>query len=137
MLIWILGEKEKEEERLGQAVAGAFVRGITLHGESVRKDFKIGTKEIDEKARLLLIYRLALTAKILVKQDCLVVVAHDEDMRLVEAVRKMVDRSLLVLIDKTPTKKIKPPYMVWRRTDSIHDRDEMVEEILRTIKKEV
>jgi hypothetical protein len=130
MLVWISGERnEKEEKRLGEAIAGAFTRGIALHGETMRKEFKI--RADTDKARLVLIYRLAILSKVLTKQDCLVVVAHTEGPDIIEAIRKITGNSLLVLINQNPTKGTQPPFMVWNKKDTIYDRDEMVDAILR------
>jgi hypothetical protein len=136
MLVWISGEGNlKEEKRLGEAIAGAYTRGISLHGETIRKEFKIAAGEVDQKARLVLAYRLAILAKILLKQDCLVVVAHNETQVVIGRLRTIVKPSLLVLINESPVKGTKNPFMVWKKKDSIYDRDAMVEAILGKIKE--
>jgi len=135
MVIWITGEKNKvEERRLGEAIAGAYEKAVMLHGGEFVKEFKLPPK--DDRTELLLQYRLAVTARILERQGCLVVIAYTGQQVVIQSLRKLFLKSLPVIIDETVDSAVEMPFMLWHKGDTVHDRDDMVEEMLRRIKKE-
>ena len=66
MIVWITGEKDKaEEKRLAEAIAGAFVKGVVLHGEEFIEEFKL--PGVEGKFNSKIASRLIITAKILIE----------------------------------------------------------------------
>ncbi len=133
MIAWIMGDKENERW-LADAVAGAFEKGIVLHGQEFIEEHKLAMGT--DRSELLLHHRLAATAKILERQDCVVIIAHTGRQVLVQALRKFFVRSLPIVIDEPVHYSVKPPFICWVKGDRITDRDDLVESILRKIKEE-
>lgn len=135
MIVWITGEGNKaEERRLGDAIAGAYEKAIVLHGQEFIEEFKLEVE--DERGSLLLMYRLAVIAKILEKQGTLVVIAHTAPQLLIQNLRRRFVKSMPVVIDETIHEAINMPFVSWHKGDRVTDRDDLVETILRRIKEE-
>jgi len=138
MVVWITGiKKQKKEKSFAEAIAGAFVRGVALHGADLRKKFHIKN---DEKAELILQYRIAIIAQILEEQGCLVVIAHWSPwMKTIRLLRKQFQQSLVVemldRMDESEPFSQDQPILQWVTSDRIHDRDESVEAVLSKLKE--
>ena len=134
MIVWITGEKDKaEEKRLAEAIAGAFVKGVVLHGEEFIEEFKL--PGVEGKFNSKIASRLIITAKILAKQDCLVVIAHTVPLVVIAHAQRLYSKAIPVIIDQPIHEAIKKPYVYWNRGDRVTDRDDLVETILRELKK--